>query len=303
MRKSSVMAVGAALALAGLATGTPVMGAAPARPPILAVNRPVTVSASTAVSVTTSPATPTVGQPLTVTAQAAIGPWYQFWVQDPAGRWYMSGPYRPQASWTFTPMTAGSWTIVAYAAPNPWAWWMAQRSQPLTVTVNAAAPSAPTSSPTGTVTLSGPVSQGMLVLPVVIRQNVNGQWVTITGDAQLDTGNSYPAAIDGTALTQAGGVADGTAATGVGFGGSYATASYSQIWIAPQSNPSAPFLANASHIPGGIGALDTDLGGSASAGQPLVANIGLPVLDQGTFTVQGNHWTWTYTPASPGAGS
>lgn len=76
------------------------------------------VFVDSSVSITNvSPTTPTVGQPVTVTAQATgiYDPQYQFWYEDPSGAWHQSGDYSGSNTFTFTPNAAGTYSIIVYA--------------------------------------------------------------------------------------------------------------------------------------------------------------------------------------------
>lgn len=63
-------------------------------------------------------ATPTVtaaSVSLTATATGLTTPVYQWWVKSPSGTWTSSGAYSSQATWTFTPPQAGSYTVKVFA--------------------------------------------------------------------------------------------------------------------------------------------------------------------------------------------
>lgn len=81
----------------------------------------VNVDSSVALSV---PATGTVGSAVPIAAAATniTNPVYQVWIRSPSGSWSQSGPYSPGSTYTFTPTTAGTYTVVVYAkdpyAPN-----------------------------------------------------------------------------------------------------------------------------------------------------------------------------------------
>ena len=70
------------------------------------------------------PATLSVNQPVTLTAQAVnlLNPVYQLWYQTPAGQWVQSGSYQTSPTFTVTPATSGAYHFVVYAkdsvAPN-----------------------------------------------------------------------------------------------------------------------------------------------------------------------------------------
>ena len=251
-------------------------------------------STNPVVTVTPSATRVAVGQSVTLTAAAptVTQPSYQFWMRLPSGRWQLLAGYQPGDTVTVTLTTPGPYVVVAYAAPasaGPWFWWAARPSAPITIQATAVAPPAP-------VTLTGAITNGMMTLPVIVSQTANGRTVSVTGLAMLDTGNTGPAVIDGLALQQAGGTPTGTA-TGIGFGGSFTASLYNGVTIAPQADPQAPFLANQNQVPSGVETIDQAVSGSAVS--PFVANLGLPLLDQGTLTIHGTTWTWTYTPAAP----
>lgn len=68
--------------------------------------------------VLTAPGTGTVGQPISLIAQAygVSRPVYQFWVFHPdTGQWQSSGPYTLQNVFTFVPTSPGEYQVVAYA--------------------------------------------------------------------------------------------------------------------------------------------------------------------------------------------
>lgn len=290
--------VGALGATAGLfATGingaphpSPVVSAAP-----LAVRQEAGLrNPGSGVTVTPSASSITVGQTLTLTATSPdASAWYQFWVRTPLGQWRSLGPYAPDPRITVTLAQPGPYLFVVFAAPArrwPIFWPFAHHSAPVLVTATPAT-TAPSSR---SVTLTGTINHGAILLPVTIAQKVQGQWITIQGQALVDTGNEWAVSINGTALSQAGGIASGTA-SGIGFGGSFSTAAYDHIWVIPTADPHSPLLADQPNVPGGVGRMDQQLSGSATS--PFVADIGLPLIDQGTFTIHGSSWTWTYTPA------
>lgn len=81
----------------------------------------VNVDSSVSLSV---PSTSTAGSPVPISATATniTSPVYQVWWQAPDGSWSQSGPYSHTSTYTFTPVTAGTYTVVVYAkdpyAPN-----------------------------------------------------------------------------------------------------------------------------------------------------------------------------------------
>lgn len=291
----------AVLSAAALAVANP----AGPRPALTPAPRPAAAMAAVRLTSAGSPTTPVVtvtpsavrvpvGQSVTLTAAAptVTRPWYQFWMRTPSGSWQLLAGYQPGNTVTVALTTPGPYVVVVYAAPasaGPWFWWAARPSAPVWLQATATAPPAP-------VTLTGTITNGTMTLPVIVSQTANGRTVSVTGLAMLDTGNNGPAVIDGAALQQAGGTPAGTA-TGVGFGGTFTASLYNGVTIAPQADPQAPFLANQNQVPSGVETVDQAVSGSAVS--PFVANVGLPVLDQGTLTIHGATWTWTYTPATP----
>jgi len=223
-----------------------------------------------------------VGTPVHVSASPG---WtrYTVWVYGPHGPWR-------RAAASFTPHHPGPWFVWLVAtAPQAGP---PQAVGPVAVTVT------PAGSPAATVTLAGRIRAHQILLPVVLRQTLAARGspaVSLTGLAIVDTGAAAPAALDGQALQAVGGQPDGQTLAVLGFGGTAASALYDGITIAPAAAPAAPWIRHASQVPGGVGRLDVALTGSARA--PYVADLGLPILESGRFTIHGTHWTWTYRPA------
>jgi len=71
---------------------------------------------------------------LTATAGAVTNPVYQYWVKNPSGQWTVSGPYSPNAVWSFTPSQTGSYQVVVYAK-DPYAEATAQDAVARSITI------------------------------------------------------------------------------------------------------------------------------------------------------------------------
>lgn len=94
----------------------------------------------------------------------------------------------------------------------------------------------------------------------------------------------------GQALQSAGMQNNGQTVEKYGVGSSPVQGTYwSELYVAPQSDPKAYIIANQTE-PSGLGSAVTN------DGEDEIINIGGQILDQGTFMVNGTSWTWTYTP-------
>ena len=143
-----------------------------------------------------------------------------------------------------------------------------------------------------TVTVSGTMNgAGDAMLPVVVWQNVHGQWVSAQGNALLDAGG-VGIIMDGTRLRQAGMQNNGQAVQEYGIGSAPVQGTvWPGLYVAPLADPKAYILANQAE-PSGLGTAITDDGNNEAI------NIGGEILDQGQFVVNGSQWSWAYTPQS-----
>lgn len=187
-------------------------------------------------------------------------------------------------------------------AGGGWAWWYAHSGQefhgpvpPQDETLHTPISATPQSSPhpSATITLTGPEQYGgYAFFPVIIWQHTQGRWVSVRGNALLDTGGGG-IVVDGTQLGRAGMQNTGQTVEQFGVGSAPATGTdWPGLYVAPVADPQDYILANQTE-PSGLGpAINRD-------GTDEVINLGGSVIDQGQFTVHGNQWTWTYTPVSP----